>query len=412
MTAKTKSVFSRIAVGAVCVAILAYTVFHMISLFSSELSTVVVGTTTDETKIAFSGYIFRDEELLFSEYGGAVDYVAEDGLKVAAGDTVAVVYEQGNYSNIIESIDMIDHMVAILEEATDKSATLSDLPDINMELRETHGNIMTRLANGDIRGISENISSMTADLGKISALTSESSPVTETLEALRAERQRLMAAGGNSELVKAQKSGYFFSGADGYEGIFTMAAADSLTPDNYFECVTSSPSNLNNQGAVGRMIYSSEWKFAANLPLSDAQVFEEGGVYETVFTGNDHISLPLTLESITRDDDAATVLLIFSCDRMPKGFSFDRFQSVEVTVKSVTGINVPKSATHRSGGKLYVYILKGSVVFERCIEVIHEGSDFYTVRDGVEDSGEDVYLQSNDILILDGQNLFDGRILE
>ena len=158
MTAKTKSVFSRIAVGAVCVAILAYTVFHMISLFSSELSTVVVGTTTDETKIAFSGYIFRDEELLFSEYGGAVDYVAEDGLKVAAGDTVAVVYEQGNYSNIIENIDMIDHMVAILEEATDKSATLSDLPDINMELRETHGNIMTRLANGDIRGISENIS--------------------------------------------------------------------------------------------------------------------------------------------------------------------------------------------------------------------------------------------------------------
>ena len=65
-----------------------------------------------------------------------------------------------------------------------------------------------------------------------------------------------------------------------------------------------------------------------------------------------------------------------------------------------------------NGRLLLLCILKGSVVFERRIEVIYEGSDYYTVADGLEPEGEDVYLQSNDTLILDGQNLFDGRILD
>ena len=44
--------------------------------------------------------------------------------------------------------------------------------------------------------------------------------------------------------------------------------------------------------------------------------------------------------------------------------------------------------------------------------MIYEGSDYYTARDGVPSDDSDVYLQSNDTLILNGQNLFDGRILE
>ena len=106
------------------------------------------------------------------------------------------------------------------------------------------------------------------------------------------------------------------------------------------------------------------------------------------------------------------MLIKFECDRMPNGFDFARSQSVEAVVKRVSGISVPKSATHKSDGFLYVYILRGSVVFERRIEVIYEGSDYYVVQDGLEPDGDDVFLQSNDTVILDGKNLFDGRILD
>ena len=56
-----QTLLKRIAVAIIAVIILAYTVFHMISLFSGEISTVVVGASVEETKIEFRGHIFRDE---------------------------------------------------------------------------------------------------------------------------------------------------------------------------------------------------------------------------------------------------------------------------------------------------------------------------------------------------------------
>ena len=186
-----------------------------------------------------------------------------------------------------------------------------------------------------------------------------------------------------------------------------------MTPDAYQNYVSLTPKQ-SEDGAnpVGRMVYDADWMFLALVSESDAEHFEVGEYKSLTFTGGEDVTMPLLLTEKIADEESRSVLLKFECDRMPRGFDFARAQSVSAVVSSVTGITVPKSAVHRSDGYLYVYILKGSVVFERRIEVIYEGSDYYTVADGLEPEGEDVYLQSNDTLILDGQNLFDGRILD
>ena len=403
----------RIAVAIIAVIIVAYTVFHMVSLFSAELATVVVAASTEETSIEFDGYIFRDETVVYSSYGGAVDYVAEDGRKLATGERLAVVYEQGNNASVDKNIDSIDEMIKILSQGTDGGVTLSQLPTIKESIENEHHSIMTKLASGDIGEISKNIDSMTAEMCKESVLTNEKSPVRDTLAFLISERERLMAAGGNSVTLFAERSGYFYSGVDGYESFFTLEAAENMTPEAYGKYVSITP-QPNESGAtpVGRMVYDAEWVFLALVSEENAAYFEVGEYRDLTFTGGDDVTMPLLLTDKIADADSRSVLLKFECDRMPSGFDFARAQSVSAVVKSVTGITVPKSATHRSDGYLYVYILRGSVVFERRIEVIYEGSDYYTVADGLEPDGEDVYLQSNDTLILDGQNLFDGRILD
>ena len=413
MATDKHTVTYRIIVAIIAVIIVAYTVFHMVSLFSAELSTVVVAASTEETKIEFDGYIFRDEQVVYSNYGGAVDYIAEDGLKLATGEKLATVYEQGNNASVDRNIDTIDDMIEIISQGTDNSVTLSQLPSIKEKMDDEHYSIMTKLASGDIRELSKNIDAMTAEMCKESVLTNEESPVEETLDFLYAERERLMAAGGNSMTLLADKSGYFYSGVDGYESFFTLDAAEQMTPDAYQEYVSLSPQQ-SEEGAtpIGRMVYDAEWAFLALVSEQDASYFEVGEYRNLTFTGGDDVTMPLLLTEKIVDSDSASVLLKFECDRMPRGFDFARAQSVEAIVQSVTGITVPKSATHKSDGYLYVYILRGSVVFERRIEVIYEGSDYYTVADGMEPDGEDVYLQSNDTLILNGQNLFDGRILD
>ena len=413
MSAKTRSLLLRVAAALACVAIISYTVFHMVSLFSAELSTVVVGPSTEETKLELDGYIFRDETLVTAGYSGAVDYIAHDGLKVAAGEPIAIVYEQGNNSAISSNIDEIDERIAVLEKSVAKGVSLSDLPDINTSLDNSYYTVMRQLADGDIRGISANIDTMTSQMGQVSVLTDSESPVPTTLEYLREERSRIMAAGGDSVQVSSERSGYFYSDVDGYESLFTSEAARSLTPDLYYEYASADGVPVSEmRNVVGKMVYDSTWFFAVMVSGNTVSHFEEGESYRTVFTGDGDVTVPLTLNKITPDSDSSSVLLMFECDRMPTGFSFARAQSIEIVVDSVTGINVPKSAVHKSNGNLYVYILKGSVVREGRLEVIYEGSDYYTALDGVEPDESDVYLQSNDTLIISGQNLFDGRILE
>ena len=413
MTDKQSTIAYRVIVAIIAVIIVSYSIFHMVSLFSAELSTVVVGSSTEETKIEIDGYIFRDETVVYSNYGGAVDYVAYDGLKLAAGESIAVVYQQGNSSAVNKNIDSIDEAIEILKRGVDKSVTLSQLPAINDKLDEEHYAIMTKLARGDVRELSKNIDSMTAELCKKSVLTNEKSPIQNTLNFLYEERTRLMAAGGKSETLSADRSGYFYSGIDGYEQIFTLAAADAMTPDTYRQYVTAKPlQNSADTHPVGRMVYDSKWVFLSLVSADEAALFEVGDTRILTFSGSEEVRMPLRLLSKIEDDDSSSVLLKFECDRMPSNFEFSRAKSAEVVVSSVTGITVPKSATHRANGNLYVYILKGSVVFERRIEIIYEGSDYYIVADGVVADGDDVYLQTNDTLILDGQNLFDGRILD
>lgn len=403
----------RIIAAIIAIIVVAYTIFHMVSLFSAELSTVVVAASTEETKIEFDGYIFRDERVVYSNYGGAVDYIANDGRKLATGEKLATVYELGNNASADKSIDAIDDMIEIVSRGADKGVTLSQLPSIKEKIDDEHYSIMTKLAGGDIKDISKNIDAMTAEMCKESMLTNENSPIDETLAFLYAERARIMAAGGNNVTLHADKSGYFYSGVDGYEKFFTLDAAAQMTPDTYQQYVSLTPNkNADSGNPVGRMVYDSEWMFLALVSRKEAAYFEVGNYKNLTFTGGENVTIPLYLAEMVADDDTDSVLLKFECDRMPSGFDFSRAQSVSVVVRSVTGITVPKSATHKSDGFLYVYILRGSVVFERRIEVIYEGSDYYTVADGLEPDGEDVYLQSNDTLILDGQNLFDGRILD
>ena len=412
MTVKTRKFFHRIAIATVCIAILSYTVFHMVSLFSGEISTVVVRSSTEETILEFDGYIFKDESVVFSSYSGAVEYKVADGIKLSQGQAYATVYEQGNNVNISSAIEQIDNRISVLENAVESGLSLHDLPQINEDISDEYLSIVKRLADRDMRGITENIDDMTALLGQVSRLTDEASPVKSTLEALYEERDRIKDAGGASTSMKAEKSGYFYSKVDGYENIFTLEAAETMTPDKYFEYTAANAEAYVEGNPVGKMVYDSEWAFVSMVSSEYAEHFEVGASYITSFMKSQSIDIPLTLSKKIADNDSDSVLMIFKCDRMPSEFDFLRSQSVQVVVNSITGINVPKTATHRSNGSYYVYILKGSVVFERKIDIIYEGSDYYTVRDGVEGEDDDVYLQSNDNLILNGNNLFDGRILE
>ena len=409
---KSRSSFiQRIAIGVVCVIVFSYAVYHISSVFSEDIETYAAGVTTEVTTLNYNGYIFRDETVLTSSNSGVVDYKVADGTKVSEDQTVAVAYSEGKKKQ--SSVRLLDEQIRILERSLEGSIENDDIVAVKKQNADTYDALIKLLSAGDTGGLSYQAEKLLVGMNRAASIVSDgSSSAVETLDRLYELREEIFSESGSGADCSADKNGYFFSGVDGCEEYFTAAALEELTLDSFAELLEYAEDPEAPEGAYGKLTDSSQWSIVLPINYSDKGHFTVGNTYSALFAENNQASLPIYLEKMISEEGEDVILLVFSCDRQPEGFSFDRCQSVSLTVKTVSGIYVPKSVVAREDGIRGVYILRGSVVYFRHIVIVYEGSDYYLVAEVVHDDAAVTYLAPNDLIILGGQNLFDGRILE
>lgn len=416
MKRKGTSFWQRMALGVVCVLIVGYTFYHLIGLFDADVETYAAGKTTETTTLNYSGYLFRDETVLTSPYTGAVDYQVEDGVKVHEGQKLASVYADGDVSTR-EAIQRIDRQIAVLEESLKSSATIVDMGSLKTSLKDEYTAIMKSLAEGSASGLSEKFQSFLADLNRVDVLQNkDSAQGYAVLEHLYETRQSVMNSAGDCKTYYARTSGYFYTSTDGLEEWFTLDAVseENFTAESFFELTAKlEQSSETENSAFGKICRSNEWKLVLPISVEDSRYFEVGVTYSGLFGGTSEATIPLTLEQVAEAANEGLTLLVFSADRMPSGFSFDRCQNVSIEVEQISGIYIPQDIVVRYGGGKGVYILRGSVVHFRYVEILYTGSDYYLVKADLEDDEHGrKFLQVNDIIILNGKNLFEGRVMD
>lgn len=412
MNRKASSFRQRVVLSVIFMLIFVYAFYHFVGLFGSDIETYAAGVTTETTVLSEQGYLFRDETVLYSSYSGTVDYLVRDGTKVSKGQALASVYEQGS-SEATAALRRLDVQIALLEQSIGDALNGVEMGELKEDVKETYLSLVKMLAVGDPSELAKKKETFLVELNQMEGLSKqESAEAYTTLESLRAQRQTILQGGGGSWTYSAERSGYFYGYTDGYEEFFTMDAVDRLTAESFDELIAKRAAKQpNGETAYGKLCFSSEWKLVLPAPADFQSYFEEADVYSGEFTDNGRAVIPLTFERAVESSDSQTVLLIFSADRLPDNFSFDRTQSVKIDIDTVSGIYVPKNVVERADGFRGVYILRGSVVYFRRIEIVYEGSDYYLVKAGL--TGEDVsYLQVNDLIILNGKNMFDGRVLD
>ena len=404
----------RIAVLIIAVSVLSYTVYHISSLFGEDISTIITGVSTETTTLSFESYIFRDEEVLYSDHNGIVDYLVADGTKVSKGDTLAEVYVNGNAKNRA-AIRLLDSQIDILEQSVNSSLTLADIEQVRSNTADSYYAVTRMLSTGDTGNLASGIDSLLLGLNLDSVLTNKDSPVAKTLDELESTRESVFAQGGATVSETVDQGGYFYSRVDGYEQYFTLENLDRITSFAQVNTLAEAAEAGATPGAFGKLADSCEWKILVSVsrvahPLfEDPAESEEDHYYDVTFTENGNIQIPMLLEKKMEDSGSDDMLLVFSTDRLPDGFIFNRSQSIKVELDSVSGIYVPKTAVVRDGNTLGVYILRGYVVHYRRIEPVYETDNYYLVE---QKDNTEKYLGVNDLLITSGGNLFDGRILD
>ena len=125
-----------------------------------------------------------------------------------------------------------------------------------------------------------------------------------------------------------------------------------------------------------------------------------------MFPENNDAEATLTMTNKVVGTD--TVLAVFVCESHPKDFLFYRKQTVEITVGESEGFYIPDSALVTQNGMTGVYVFEESTVRFRRADIIWRG-DGYAIA-ALPGDGSLTALRENDILIVSGKDLYEGKV--
>ena len=251
----------------------------------------------------------------------------------------------------------------------------------------------------------------------------EGGSATQLAAQLQALKDRRAALGQQTSTattrVTAAQSGTFSSLVDGYEGLLTPETALSLTPSQLAALMAGDAQG--DASAVGKLVTSNRWYFAAAIASEAAQRLREGGSATLRFTGDFSRDVDMTVEKIGETEGDKT-LVVFSSDRYLNETTLLRHLTAELIFSSYSGLRIPKESLHMikfdgedpdtgettQQSMLGVYVLvSGRVEFKQA-QVVMEGSDYYVVRST---SQSRTALRAGDKVITSGVGIFSGQLL-
>ena len=402
----------RIAVILAMLGLIVYTVAHAMGFAMGDVLTTPVRRITDTQITPAQGYLFRNEEILTIENEGLVDTLVENGTKVGKNVSVAKVWSVPESGDELASAQLrlsrINRSIRILENSQLKPGTpLSEANKYRAEYTALYREISAAAEAGNLDRIPVLEEKLLVALNRYVSLVGETDETKAHLESLREEKANLIGGATSVEVKSETSSGLFYDSGyvDGFESIFNASALETLTPDALHTLAESTPITPEGQ-TVGKLVYGYEWYLAMELPLSMAASLQTGREYRFMFPENNDAEATLTMTNKVVGTD--TVLAVFVCESHPKDFLFYRKQTVEITVGESEGFYIPDSALVTQNGMTGVYVFEESTVRFRRADIIWRG-DGYAIA-ALPGDGSLTALRENDILIVSGKDLYEGKV--
>lgn len=398
-----------------------YTAYHVMFGLSDSVATTSAGLVTQNTSIMLEGVIFRNEEPISTNYQGDMRTYFYNGERVTVDSAVAAVYTEYSGDDINAKIDEIKDKIEILERSNVKGLTsVVDIESLNAEIDALYTSLMLATSNNENYKVSAIEKELTVCLNKMKIYRGEVKNYNSEIEKLEAELELLYNSfKGDKEYIFADNGGYFYHSCDGYENELTYEKLGSLTPSALKEILarTKTTPKTNSEYRC-KFVYENVWKLASVCDESTASLLEVGKEYRITLFDIKERELTVTLEQIGESQNGECIL-VFSCATMPEGFDYARYQSFRLDISSIDGYRVPIEALvnvidEATGEeKQGVYILNASVAYFRRVDIIAEGNGYYIVAK-LDNSKENYseYLNLNDLIVLDPDGMYDGRILK
>ena len=429
MKNKIKSMSAIIALNVVIVIILVYFIAQYSKTTDNSIETERADLKINQDIVEIYGYIFRNEELIFSQ-GGSVNYLVENGRKVGKNQVVAQSQRNAADFSMKDQIEALTEKLDILS----KSNINLDFVAINIDRIESDSqliylNMLQSIENGRFKDAGKNRNELLILLNKKQLITGEVSGSSfENLINSATERKRqletqMAVSGVGSDAVYSDKSGIFYSRVDGYENYFTADALKTLDFDKFGELIKKEPDINILKSAVGKVAYDFNWYLVCKIEKTKNADFTIGKKYDIIYPFSSNRTFESALVRQIDSVDSNEAILVFETMSVPFDFDFSRKQTIQIVFSEVRGIRVPEEAVQvaeREDGTSAegVYIKKGGIVIfrelpkEECLAKF-DGYYIYLEPSKRPTDGSVVgKLQLYEDIITAGKNLYDGRAVD
>ena len=411
-----------VLVGAVA---LLYIIAQTIYAFSNHYVTVSATRVTVEDSIECAGIFIRDEMLADPVTSQTVKHLVSTGERVKKQSQLAVVYAGESALETSQELEQLEEEVALLRAALRSAGDFSDTARLDQQLTTTMRTLSAQVRDGIVTDARDTADSLREQSLRRAAGSLETEALSAELEALERRRDSLSSqVSGQTRSILSPATGYFSETIDGYEGILTKELLETLSYEELVEIMEADRPAAAQEQALGKIVRGFSWYFAVPLEMADARRVRAGSRVKVRFSQTGE-AVDASVYAIRKSDDEEHALVILSGDRFSASIVSLREQEIDLILGTYTGLKVPKEAvrvstetqtaedgTETVTSKIGVYIMSGSFARFKEISQIYEADTYYVVRQEVNTVGANNALVMQDLIIVQGKEIEDRKVLK
>lgn len=350
--------------------------------------------TTINEDIPFQGVIIRDEKVITYDGDGVLDYQYSDGSKISINNTIANVYSSENAIIAKNKISLINKQISELKRAQNPGTTNYVEPEtIKKKIDSEYKSLISESVNGDISGLQNSKEDLSLAMNVYNIVTNSEKNYNEKISELKDEKKKIKADSEKpKDKIKAEKTGYFVSYADGFEKKLTTKNASKLTESDINDVIDGKATAPDN--SIGKMFNDYSCKIVG-VVNSDSRITDGANLKVMLSTSKNVYDVSVdSVKPCGKDDKKMIVTL--SCDRLDTNLVESRTVSMQLIFDEYEGLKVPRKAVRFKDGQKGVYVMLGKDISFKKIDVIYEGDDYVLSKNT---SDEDYLLLYDQILL-------------
>lgn len=418
---KESTLATKIMIGVLCAGVFLYLALYFLLGFREELAVTTAYDYTVDVGAEAAAIIVRQESVLSSS-GVYVDLVLSEGERSAAGGAVAFLYSDPAALNTRQEIRALEAEIAQLQHALSSGTQAVDSARLDQQVVGSIVALRALAAGGDLSSLEDSALNLRTMVFQRDYAYGDTGAAQQLAQLIQDKQERLASLNRSlsqvSQTVYAPVSGVFSGEADGYESLITPDMLSGLTVSQ-LSALLDAPAPARPD-AVGKLITDSTWYLAALLQGDNNLALTEGHSYTVSFSHDYYGDVVMTLERV--ETDGGQTLAVFSSSAHLSDTTLLRVQTVDIVVRQISGIRVPRRALRVETGSVTgedgavsqvnrygVYTVVGAQAEWQQVNVLYTGDTFYLVEPV--DMTRTSRLRPGDTVILNSTGLYDGKVV-